>query len=86
VRSALELLADRGDVHFVSHEFPLAREHFEAARTAVIENCGRHGSLDIPSLRDALGTTRKFLIPLLEHFDALGVTARLGGNRVLKKR
>ena len=63
----------------------------EATRRAADEQdarqpCTRHGSLDIPSLRDALGTTRKFLIPLLEHFDALGLTTRLGANRVLKKR
>ena len=86
VQTALEFLADRGDVHFVNREFPLTRDHFEAARAAIVENCGKHGSLDIPSLRDRLQTTRKFLIPLLEHFDGLGVTTRLGGNRVLKRK
>ncbi len=86
VRSALELLTDRGDVHRVNQEFYLSREHFARAREEIVLNCTQHGSLDIPSLRDALSTTRKFLIPLLEHFDGLGVTTRLGGNRVLKKR
>lgn len=86
VRSALEMLSDRGDVHRVNREFYVSREHFERARDEVVKNCTLHGSLDIPSLRDALSTTRKFLIPLLEHFDGLGVTTRLGGNRVLKKR
>jgi len=59
---------------------------FEEARVAVVENCERHGKLEIPELRDRLGTTRKFLIPLLEYFDAAGVTLRQGGHRVLKKR
>ena len=86
VQSVLELLADRGDVHVVTHEFQLAREHFEFARAAIVANCTQHKSLDIPSLRDELATTRKFLIPLLEHFDTLGVTTRLGANRVLRKR
>ncbi len=85
-QSALELLADRGDVHFVNREFPLSKARFEAARAAIVENCTKNGSLDIPSLRDRLQTTRKYLIPLLEHFDGLGLTARLGANRVLKKR
>jgi len=31
-------------------------------------------------------TSRKFLIPLLEHFDAQGLTIRQGGNRILKRR
>ncbi|MBK7877867.1 MAG: selenocysteine-specific translation elongation factor [Planctomycetes bacterium] len=86
VQSVLELLADRGDVHFVNREFPLARARFDAARAAVVENCTKNGSLDIPTLRDRLQTTRKFLIPLLEHFDGLGVTTRLGANRVLKRK
>ena len=86
LRAALELLVDRGDVHRVNPEIHLARQDFERAREAVMENCRQHGSLDIPSLRDALGTSRKYLIPLLEHFDALGITLRQGANRVLRRR
>ena len=61
-------------------------EALEEARTAVVENCERNGQLEIPELRDRLKTTRKFLIPLLEHLDAVGVTLRQGGHRVLKRR
>jgi selenocysteine-specific elongation factor len=86
IASLLEHLADTNAVHRVAPDFHLAREHFEAARAAIVENCGAHGALDIPSLRDKLATTRKFLIPLLEHFDAQGLTIRQGGHRVLKRR
>jgi selenocysteine-specific elongation factor len=44
----------------------------------------RHGAIDIPVLRDELGTTRKYLIPLLEHFDAQGLTVRHGERRTLR--
>jgi selenocysteine-specific elongation factor len=64
----------------------MASAAVERAREAVIRNCTAHGHLEIPQLRDELGTSRKYLIPLLEHFDAKGVTTRLGANRVLKKR
>ena len=40
----------------------------------------------VPNDADALKTTRKFLIPLLEYFDVQGVTLRQGGHRVLKRR
>ncbi len=86
LQDVLELLMDRGDVHRVNPEIHLARESFERARTEIVANCQKHGALDIPSLRDSLSTTRKFLIPLLEHFDALGVTLRQGGHRVLRRR
>lgn len=51
---------------------------------AVRSNCLRHqGVLDIPQLRDELGTSRKYLIPLLEHVDALGLTVLREGVRRL---
>ncbi|GAB4163252.1 MAG: hypothetical protein Fur0037_29000 [Planctomycetota bacterium] len=51
---------------------------------AVRANCLAHdGVLDIPELRDRLGTSRKYLIPLLEHVDALGLTVLRGGLRRL---
>jgi selenocysteine-specific elongation factor len=86
VQAALELLVDRGEVRPVARDFLLEAGVYEEARAAITENCTRNGSLDIPSLRDGLGTTRKYLIPLLEHFDAQGLTLRQGGNRVLKRR
>jgi selenocysteine-specific elongation factor len=87
LQSALELLADRGEVHaIVPRELYLGHGAYEAARAAIVRNCEQHRSLDIPSLRDELGTTRKFLIPLLEHFDTAGLTIRQGVNRVLKRR
>ena len=86
LRALLELLIDRGDVHRVNPDILMTREQFEGARAAVVENCQKNGSLDIPSLRDRLGTSRKYLIPLLEHLDATGVTLRQGTNRVLRKR
>ncbi|MFN0241460.1 MAG: selenocysteine-specific translation elongation factor [Planctomycetota bacterium] len=82
----LQLAVDRGAAVRIAADFLLAREHYEAAREAIIANCKRAGSLDIPSLRDTLGTTRKYLIPLLEHFDSQGVTLRQGANRVLRRR
>ena len=37
------------------------------------------------AFRDAVGTTRKFAIPLLQYLDQVGVTVRIGDTRRLKK-
>lgn len=51
---------------------------------AICANClANHEVLDIPKLRDELGTSRKYLIPLLEHVDGLGMTRLRGGERRL---
>jgi selenocysteine-specific elongation factor len=87
VQRALELLLDRGEIHAVQPgEIYFAHAAYDAAKAAVVGNCEKNRSLDIPSLRDELQTTRKFLIPLLEHFDTAGVTIRQGANRVLRRR
>jgi len=36
--------------------------------------------------RDMLGTSRKYVVALLEYFDALGLTERRGNKRSLKSR
>ena len=55
-----------------------------SALVAVKANCLRHAEdLEIPELRDELGTSRKYLIPLLEYIDGLGLTRLRGGVRKL---
>ncbi len=40
----------------------------------------------VPQFKERFGLTRKFAIPLLEHFDSVGVTRRVGEERILAKR
>jgi selenocysteine-specific elongation factor len=83
---SIALCVDEGSLQKICPEFVMATTTVEKVKQLVVENCTKHGHLEIPELRDALGTTRKYLIPLLEYFDSKGVTTRLGANRVLKKR
>jgi selenocysteine-specific elongation factor len=43
-----------------------------------------HGGMTPAQFRDLLGTSRKFAVPLLEWFDARGITVRSGDVRVLR--
>jgi selenocysteine-specific elongation factor len=42
-----------------------------------------HGKMTVAEARDILGATRKYILPLLEHMDALRITKRSGDERVL---
>lgn len=86
LKRVLQLCVDEGSIVRINPEIHLTATQFTRAKELVIENCTKHGHLEIPELRDALGTTRKYLIPLLEYLDAKGVTSRLGANRVLKRK
>ena len=40
----------------------------------------------VADLKDLFGISRKHAVPVLEHFDRLGVTRRLGDVRVAGRR
>lgn len=79
----LERAGDEGRLDRVGEHFYSAVV-LRAAMRAIRTNCLAHDEvLDIPKLRDELDTSRKYLIPLLEHVDALGLTVLRGGVRRL---
>jgi selenocysteine-specific elongation factor len=81
----LGLLCDEGELQRVGTLY-FHRHSLQKARAALIENGKRHGSeIMIPELRDTLGSSRKFMIPLLEYFDAAGITVRRGDKRYLRE-
>ena len=83
----LKRLVDEKRAVRVAPGLHFAMSAVDLAKLEVAMNCEAHaGELDLPSLRDALGTTRRWLIPLMEWLDASGFTTRLGGRRILKRR
>ncbi|MCW1967586.1 MAG: SelB C-terminal domain-containing protein [Anaerolineae bacterium] len=44
----------------------------------------RDGPVTAAQLRDVFNTSRKYVLALLEHLDAIGVTKRVGDARVIK--
>jgi len=85
IDSVIQLCVDDDSVVHVSGDLFIAGSVVEEARASVVANCEKNDGLEIPELRDALQTTRKFLIPILEHFDSEGLTMRQAGRRVLKR-
>ncbi len=51
--------------------------------TSFIQN---EGDIDAPRFKNLTGLTRKFSIPLLEYFDRIKLTIRVGDLRVLRKQ
>jgi selenocysteine-specific elongation factor len=54
----------------------------EAGRVVAKLLAAEPAGVTVSAVRDALGTSRKYLIPLLNHLDATGVTRRRGDLRV----
>jgi len=45
----------------------------------------QRGEITVPEFKELSGLSRKYTIPLLEHFDGQKVTLRVGDKRVLRK-
>jgi selenocysteine-specific elongation factor len=53
-------------------------------RTMLKKFLAEKGEMTAAAFRDLIGSSRKYTIPLLEHFDREGLTIRIGDIRKLK--
>jgi selenocysteine-specific elongation factor len=58
----------------------------EGAREKIVAYLKEHGTMLAKDARDVTGSSRKYIVPLLEYFDAQGITKRAGDERTLGKR
>jgi len=63
----------------------LLSDSFQRAAEQVKDFLRTRGSATASEIRQALGTSRRVLIPLLERFDKDGLTRREGDKRVLRR-
>jgi selenocysteine-specific elongation factor len=81
----LRLAAASGRVEAVERDRYYTREALEQF-TGVLNDLGRRGSIVPAVVRDRLGLSRKFVIPLLEWADERGITVREGDARRLREK
>lgn len=84
-RRALGALEKQGRVRRVGQDFCFDAAALTAFETAVRGRLAA-GPATAAELKDAMGTSRKYAIPLLEFFDAQGITRRKGDLRTLNAR
>ena len=81
----VEMLAKRGDVIKVSTDLVFAGDVIASLRTRLKDRAallpGR--LIDVAAFKDLAGVSRKYAIPLLEYFDRIGVTKRVGEKRLI---
>ena len=78
----LRALVEAGDLVAVG-DFYLTKARAEEAKERVLTAISESGPLTVAQIRDLLGTTRKYAVPLCEWLDETGTTRRLGDVRAL---
>jgi selenocysteine-specific elongation factor len=78
----LGALIEQGQIVKIGDAVLFLRETYDEAIATLIQYLREHGKMTVAEARDVLGATRKYILPLLEHMDALKITRRMGDERV----
>jgi selenocysteine-specific elongation factor len=76
-------LIERGTLVKLGDGVLFLRETYDEAIARLVTYLREHGTMTAAQARDVLGTTRKYLLPLLEHMDIQKITQRIGDERML---
>jgi selenocysteine-specific elongation factor len=79
----LRFFIESGEVIEISSDVVLLRENFERMKTAVADFISKNGPATVSELRQALESSRRIMVPLLERLDREGFTRRMGDKRTL---
>jgi selenocysteine-specific elongation factor len=86
VAAVFRELEGAGSAVRVARNLHFDREALESLVDRIVAICKRDGSATIASIRDELGTSRKYAQAILEHMDATKVTLRRDDAHVLRRR
>jgi len=82
----VRLLMDEGTLIRVKGDLLFHRESYEKAQEMIVGRLGQNPTLSVSQFKKLLGISRKWAIPLLEHFDEIKLTRRVGDDRTLYSR
>ena len=83
---ALVTLEREGRAVRITKDWAFDRGALDVLWNAVHTYLEKHDTATATELKNAMRTSRKYAIPLLEHFDALHLTIRSGNDRSLTKK
>ena len=84
--AVVQYLAARGRIVRVDEDTAFAREAYDAALDRVRAHLLASGRITVAQARDLLASSRRYVLPLLEWFDAQKITRRVGDDRILRGR
>jgi len=77
---------DDGVLIKTKQELYFHNEHLNRLKAELIGYLQQHEEITTPQFKDMTGASRKFVIPLLEYFDAKNITIRVGDVRKLRQK
>jgi selenocysteine-specific elongation factor len=67
----------------INPEILLHQQTFERIKALLVEKMTGSDGLTVAEIRNLIDSSRKFVVPIVEHLDRIGFTRRIGDKRVL---
>jgi selenocysteine-specific elongation factor len=84
VQAIIEHLVHDGVLVKIKSGMYFHRVHFENLKEGLINYLKSHKEITISQFKELTGASRKYAIPLIEYFDQIKLTLRLGEKRVMR--
>jgi selenocysteine-specific elongation factor len=84
VLAVFEYLAHEGMLVKIKSGMYFHRIHFENLKGELINFLKSHKEITTSQFKELTGASRKYVIPLIEYFDQMKLTLRLGEKRILR--
>ncbi|HUL23588.1 MAG TPA: selenocysteine-specific translation elongation factor [Thermodesulfobacteriota bacterium] len=84
VRAVFDHLAHEGVLVRIKNDIYFHHVSFESLRDQLIAYLKSHQEITTPQFKEMTKASRKYVIPLIEYFDQIKLTLRLGEKRVLR--
>jgi len=84
VRAIFEHLVHEGVLVKIKGDIYFHRSSFEKLKEELVAFLRSHGEITTPQFKEMTKASRKYVIPLIEYFDQIKLTLRLGDKRVLR--
>lgn len=85
LQALLNLLVWQEKIKIVEKVFPFDSQAIARAQAAIIEFFKNKSHATVSELKEVLGVSRKYAVPLLNYFDQIGLTIRAGDWRRLRE-
>jgi selenocysteine-specific elongation factor len=85
-KDVIALLMGQGLIVKAKEDLYFSADAVNDLQQKLVEFLNNHGEISTPQFKEMTGISRKYLIPLIEYFDAQNVTIRIGDIRKLRTR
>ena len=79
----MNLLIDEGVLIKINQDIIFEKNNYLSIKRVIIKYIEENGTLAVSDMKELIDTSRKYTVPLLEHFDQIKLTKRIDNHRVL---